>query len=158
VKVRLTERKHRAWALSGLGYDLHSSDDYAHWSAVVRAVLMHAGVPGEFDHDDSAQQKVGADDEGWGEFLAAVHEVMKDQAWPVRDLVEQGTFPSVSAAYEAGAKALLVQEARSRAWWEETLHRCEDAEKHPERLLDADTFFADVRKDIDRRKEILKRK
>jgi Arc/MetJ-type ribon-helix-helix transcriptional regulator len=84
--------------------------------------------------------------------------IHKNVADPVRDLVEQGTFPSISAAYEAGAKALLEHEARSKTWWEETLRRCEEAEKHPERLLDADTFFADVRKEIARRKEILKGK
>jgi Arc/MetJ-type ribon-helix-helix transcriptional regulator len=84
--------------------------------------------------------------------------IHKNVAEPVRDLVEQGAFPSISAAYEAGAKALLEHEAQSRAWWEETIRRCKEAENHPERLLDADKFFADVRKEIDRRKEILKRK
>jgi hypothetical protein len=37
------------------------------------------------------------------------------------------------------------------------LRRCEEAEKHPERLLDADRFFAELRKEVGRRKGILKR-
>lgn len=82
--------------------------------------------------------------------------VHTDVAGPIRELVEQGAYPSISSAYEAGAKALLEREARAKAWWEETIRRCEEAEKHPERLLDPDTFFGEVRKEISRRKAILK--
>jgi antitoxin ParD1/3/4 len=31
------------------------------------------------------------------------------------------------------------------AWWTETVRRCEEAVKHPERMLDADAFFLGVR-------------
>lgn len=53
------------------------------------------------------------------------------------------------------AEALLEQEEQKETWWAETLRRCEEAEKHPERLLDADTFFREVRQEIDVRKERL---
>jgi Arc/MetJ-type ribon-helix-helix transcriptional regulator len=75
--------------------------------------------------------------------------VHKDTAGNIRALVEKGAYPNVSSAYEAGAKALLEQQGRAGAWWEETIRRCEEAEKHPERPLDADTFFGEVRKEIE---------
>lgn len=34
------------------------------------------------------------------------------------------------------------------AWWDETLRRCDEAEQNPAMLLDADTFFRDVREEI----------
>lgn len=79
----------RAWVAAGMPAEERSSDSYARWSAVVRGILVNAGVPGEFDHRDSAQQEVGTDDEGWGEFLSAVHDVMGDRAWLARELVEK---------------------------------------------------------------------
>lgn len=78
----------RAWVVGGKPALKTTSDDYAHWTATVRAILAHAGVPGEFDHDDSAQQKVGADDEGWGEFLEVVYTLKGSTAWLARDLVD----------------------------------------------------------------------
>ncbi|MCV0371836.1 hypothetical protein [Filomicrobium sp.] len=38
----------------------------------------------------------------------------------------------------------------TEAWWKETLRRCDEAEQHPERMLDIDTFFRKVRAEIDR--------
>lgn len=78
-----------AWHSSGARFEKTSSDDYAHWTAVVRAILQHADIPGEFDHAESAQQKAGGDDEGWGEFLATVYAVFGDEWWTVRDLTER---------------------------------------------------------------------
>lgn len=67
----------------------------------------------------------------------------------MRGLVERGTYPSVSSAYEAASEALFGLEAAREQWWRETIRRCEEAEKHPERLLDADTFFRKVRQEIE---------
>jgi hypothetical protein len=96
----------RAWVVAGMESERRSSDSYAHWSAVVRGILTHAGVPGEFDHEKSAQQTVGADDEGWGEFLAAVREVMGTKPWAVRDLVArlEWTYTDDWPGKEGGAK------------------------------------------------------
>ena len=47
----------------------------------------------------------------------------------------------------------IEQEAEKEAWWAETIRRCDEAEKHPERMLDADTFFKKVREEIGRRKQ-----
>lgn len=66
----------------------------------------------------------------------------------MRELVETGVFPNISSAFNAAADALLEKEAEKAAWWEETLRRCEEAEKHPERMLDPDTFFRELRAEI----------
>jgi hypothetical protein len=66
----------------------------------------------------------------------------------MRNLVEAGVYPTLSSAFDAAAHALLEKEAEKKAWWEETLRRCEEAERHPEKLLDPDTFFRSVREKI----------
>lgn len=78
--------------------------------------------------------------------------VDKDRAAGIRLLVEQGHFPSVSAAFDAAADALIEREAARADWWAETLRRCDEAEQNPERLLDADSFFRDVRSEISLKK------
>lgn len=79
----------RAWVIAGGRKTLRSSDSYAMWSATVRAILAHAGVPGEFDHSSSAQQTVGTDDEGWGEFLIAVRAAFGDRPFTIRELLDR---------------------------------------------------------------------
>lgn len=79
--------------------------------------------------------------------------VDKHRAARLRALVERGAFPSMSSAFDAATDALIELEEAKEAWWEETLRRCDEAEKHPERLLDADTFFRDVRDEIARIKQ-----
>jgi Arc/MetJ-type ribon-helix-helix transcriptional regulator len=81
--------------------------------------------------------------------------VGKDRASRIRALVDKGAYSSVSSAFDAAATALIEREEAKDAWWEETLRRCDEAEEHPERLLDADTFFRKVREEIERRKRIL---
>jgi hypothetical protein len=78
-----------AWNAAGKPAEERSSDDYARWSAVVRGILLHAGIPGEFDHSESAQQKMGADDEGWGDFLAAIRQAFGAGSFSTRELVER---------------------------------------------------------------------
>lgn len=91
----------RAWVAAGsVPAKSESSDDYSRWTGIVRGILAHAGVPGTFDHRDSAQQEVGADDEGWGEFLAAVHRVMGDRAWLARELVEKIVATAPGAGFD----------------------------------------------------------
>lgn len=76
-----------------------------------------------------------------------------ERASLIRDLVDQGKYPSISSAFDAAAGALLRLEAERDAWWAETTRRCEEAEKHPERLLDPDTFHKEVWKRIGRMKK-----
>jgi len=78
-------------------------------------------------------------------FSVSVH---KDRASRMRELVERGAYPTISSAFDAAADALIEQENAKEAWWAETIRRCDEAEKHPERLLDADTFFRQVREKI----------
>ena len=71
-----------------------SSDSYAAWRATVGGILTHAGVPGEFDAVESAQQTVGADDEGWGEFLSAAVDVFPGgRLFTAKDVVSALTRP-----------------------------------------------------------------
>lgn len=77
-----------AWHAAGGQREERSSDDYARWSSVVRGILAHASIPGEFDHQESAQQTVGTDDEGWGEFLTVVREAFPGD-FTTRDLVDR---------------------------------------------------------------------
>lgn len=79
------------WRAAGMPAEERSSDSYARWSAVVRGILKVAGVPGEFDHSESAQQTIGADDEGWGDFLAAARDLMGEGSWTVGELLSRGT-------------------------------------------------------------------
>lgn len=78
--------------------------------------------------------------------------ISKARAADVRELVANGAYPSVSSAVDAAVEVLLDHEAEKAAWWAETLRRCEEAEKHPERLLDFDTFRRNVRSRIDKAK------
>lgn len=71
------------------------------------------------------------------------------RAAEIRELVEGGSFRTVSAAFEEAATILIEQEAERRAWWAETVRRCQLAEEHPERLMGADAFFTAVKADID---------
>lgn len=79
--------------------------------------------------------------------------VNKDRAAQLRQLVERGVYPSISSAFDAAADALIDREKAREDWWAETLRRCDEAEAHPERLLDADTFFRNVRKEIETLKQ-----
>ena len=73
----------------------------------------------------------------------------KERGAQIRGLVEKGIFPNLSSAFDAAAGALLEKETEKAEWWEETLRRCEEAEKHPEKMLDPDTFFRELRAEID---------
>jgi hypothetical protein len=43
---------------------------------------------------------------------------------------------------------LIQQQAERKAWWPETISRCDHAEKHPEQMMEAGAFFETVRADI----------
>lgn len=79
--------------------------------------------------------------------------ISKERVAKIREFVGAGVYPSLSAAMDSAAVVLLEQEAEKKAWWAETVRRCKEAEKHPEQLLDADTFFQGVRKEIASRKQ-----
>jgi Arc/MetJ-type ribon-helix-helix transcriptional regulator len=71
----------------------------------------------------------------------------------MRELVEKGNYRSVSSAYDVAAEVLLEREAEKEAWWKETLRRCDEAEQQPERMLDANAFFREVRDELNRVKK-----
>lgn len=78
-----------AWTAAGRPMVERSSDSYARWSGVVRGILTNAGVPGEFDHQESAQQKVGTDDEGWGDFLQAIRAAFGNRTFTTGELIQK---------------------------------------------------------------------
>jgi len=78
--------------------------------------------------------------------------VDNDRAERIRELVKSGEYPSVSSAFDAAANLLLAHQQAKSAWWEETLRRCDEAEKHPDKLLDPDAFFRNLRTEIHARK------
>jgi Arc/MetJ-type ribon-helix-helix transcriptional regulator len=82
--------------------------------------------------------------------------VDKDRASRIRALVDSGAYPSVSSAFDAAADALIEREAAKEEWWAETIRRCDEAEKHPEKLLDAATFHKLLWDDIADMKKKLK--
>jgi hypothetical protein len=77
----------RAWVVADRPMERRSSDSYALWSATVRGILTHAGVPGEFDHASCAPQQSSTDPEGWGALLLAAREVFESRPWTVRELL-----------------------------------------------------------------------
>jgi hypothetical protein len=98
----------RSWVEAGMPAESRSSDSYAHWSATVRGILANAGIPGEFDHTDSAQQMVGADDEGWGEFLTAVRGAFGDRSFTVKELLTR--FEGVPIENGYGSMRMAMDE------------------------------------------------
>jgi len=73
----------------------------------------------------------------------------KTSADGMRALISDGTYTSMSAAMSDATRLLLEKREEQKQWWAETARRCDEAEKHPERLLDADTFFRQVRAEIE---------
>jgi hypothetical protein len=47
---------------------------------------------------------------------------------------------------------LLDQEEAKQAWWDETIRRCDEAAKHPERMLSPEAFGKATAEEISRRK------
>ena len=79
--------------------------------------------------------------------------INKQRAKEVAELVTKGAYPSLSAAYDAATEALLEHEAEKEAWWAETIRRCKEAQKHPERMLDPETFHKMLWEGIAERKK-----
>ncbi len=77
----------RAWVVADRPMPpQRSSDDYAHWRAVVGGILAHAGVPGEFDAAESAQQEQGAQDDGWSQLFEVLHTLWGSRLWKSSDV------------------------------------------------------------------------
>lgn len=76
--------------------------------------------------------------------------MQKEKARKIRDLVEAGKYPTISAAFDAAADALTDLEHEREAWWAENIRRCKEAEAHPERLMDADEFHTALWSRIDK--------
>ena len=77
-----------AWCNSGKPIELRTSDSFAKWSATVRGILGYAGVPGEFDHEDSAKVAIDEEDSEWEEFLSAIYSHFNSRPWLVRELMD----------------------------------------------------------------------
>lgn len=72
-----------------------------------------------------------------------------DKGAALRALVEDGVYPSLSSAFDAAVDNLLEREEEKKAWWAEMARRCDEAEAHPERLLDPEEFMRGLQARID---------
>lgn len=72
-----------------------------------------------------------------------------DKGAALRALVEDGVYPSLSSAFDAAVDNLLEREEEKKAWWAEIARRCDEAEAHPEKLEDPETFFRKLKEEID---------
>ena len=83
----------RAWIAEGQPKQTVRADSYGDWIATVRGILEVAGIPGTFDHEESAQQTIGEDDQEWADFLTAVENVFGDTEWTVGKLLDHVNGP-----------------------------------------------------------------
>ncbi len=83
----------QAWIAEGRPTEPGRADSYGRWISVVRAILAVAGIPGVFDHEESAQQTAGEDDQEWSEFLNAIHAVLGESNWTVAKLLDHVNGP-----------------------------------------------------------------
>ena len=72
-----------------------------------------------------------------------------DKGAALRALVEDGVYPSLSSAFDAAVDNLLEREEEKKAWWAEIARRCDEAEAHPERLLDLKDFIQGLEEQIE---------
>jgi len=91
-----------AWRNSGKSIELRTSDSFAKWSATVRGILSYCGVPGEFDHVDSARVAIDEEDSEWEEFLHAIYRQFSGKAWSVREVVDTVVGDGFSGKIEGG--------------------------------------------------------
>lgn len=73
----------------------------------------------------------------------------KDKSAALRALVEEGAYPTLSSAFDAAVDNLLELEREKKAWWDELARRCDEAEAHPERLLNPEEFMRGLQSRID---------
>ncbi len=119
----------RLWVLEGQPRTASTSDGYAGWIGSVRGILGVAGIDGEFDHNDTTRDGVGADDEEWRDFLAIIHKVMGDNPWTVKELLgyvgsdsllDQAAISINDLPDELATKAArngVGSISRSLGWW-----------------------------------------
>lgn len=79
----------RSWIAAGSPKVLDRSDSYADWTAAMRGIIGHAGIPGQFDASSTARQKVGADDDEWSRLLECLYAVFGDRHWMAADVVDR---------------------------------------------------------------------
>lgn len=104
------------------------NDCYGRWDAGMRHVLAVAGIKGEFWAQESVGSRVGADDEEWSNFLAAVWKVCGDQPfttkWLSQACVVNYTTSTIGDALPGDLADLLAKNTntpavlnRKLAWW-----------------------------------------
>jgi hypothetical protein len=79
----------RAWVAGGRPKPTPTrSDGFAAWAGTIAGILTHAGLPGVFDHPESARAG-GIDDDGWGAFLTNVYRVFGHQEWIAAQVLDR---------------------------------------------------------------------
>ncbi|MGH3774699.1 MAG: hypothetical protein ACRDRR_03020 [Pseudonocardiaceae bacterium] len=108
----------RAWVVAGRPTRRRAGDGYGRWIEAVEGILTVAGVPGAFDGAGTARATVGADDDEWAEFLAAVREVFGEASWTVKDLlakVDRAGYQTLPIPLDALPVELADRVARAPA-------------------------------------------
>lgn len=78
----------RAWVAAGRPVrPARSSDCFARWMQTIDGILVHAGVAGQFADQSTTRQETGADDDEWGQFLAAARSIFGDASWTAKELL-----------------------------------------------------------------------
>jgi hypothetical protein len=99
----------RAWVVAGRPVrNARTSDQFAAWTQTVDGILTHTGLPGRFADPSTQRQETGEQDDDWGEFLTAVHAVLAQEAWTVKELLDRvptgtGIIPPAPGSIPVGA-------------------------------------------------------
>ncbi len=78
----------RSWVVAGASWDTSRSDTFAGFADVTAAVLAHVGIPGTVMGAETNRADVGADDDEWAMFLAAVRRRFGDEEFTIAELVD----------------------------------------------------------------------
>jgi hypothetical protein len=113
----------RAWVVEGQPGEATRSDSYTEWVAGMQGILDVAGVPGTVWHAETIQAEVGADDEDWAGFLAALEQQYRGSWFTVADFVRDSSEPTVDgttlldAAPDELAELIGRGRSKSAGWW-----------------------------------------
>jgi hypothetical protein len=85
----------RGWYLAGMLSEPDRSDSFEVWRGSMRGLIKWAGMPGTFGGENNEIAVISEDDDEWGEFLSALHDVFEDRhftASDVYDMLQPGSW------------------------------------------------------------------
>jgi hypothetical protein len=79
----------RGWVVAGKPMEMDRTDSFDVWRGTMRGMLKWAGFPGTFGGEDNQIAVVAEDDEEWGEFLAALHDLFGEKEFTAASVWDQ---------------------------------------------------------------------